>query len=51
MQNVVRAVSAHVNNGYLEVAFSTGMKSQWPLGSLQFAKRVNGELLNLSPTD
>ncbi|MEM8505481.1 MAG: hypothetical protein AAF716_20300 [Cyanobacteria bacterium P01_D01_bin.1] len=51
MQNVVRAVSAQVQNGNLEIAFSTGMQSQWPISSLQFAKRVDGELVNLRPTE
>ncbi len=51
MQNAVRAISAQVHNGYLEVLFSTGMRSQWPLSSLQFAKLIDGELLNLQPTE
>lgn len=50
MQNAVKAISAQVHNGYLEVLFSTGMRSQWPLTSLQFAKRIDGELLNIQPT-
>lgn len=51
MQNAVKAVSAQVHNGHLEVLFSTGMRSQWPLSSLQFAKRINGELRDLQPTE
>lgn len=50
MQNVVKAVSARVHNGHLEIAFSTGMQSQWPLSSLQFARRVDGTLINLYPS-
>lgn len=51
MQNVVRAMSAQVQNHQLEIVFSTGMKSPWPLSSLQFAKRVNGELVNFRPSE
>ena len=51
MQNAAKAVSVQVHNGYLEVLFSTGMRSQWPLSSLQFAKRISGELLNIQPTE
>lgn len=51
MLNTVKAISAQVHNGRLKILFSTGMRSQWPLSSLQFAKRVNGELLNLQPTE
>jgi hypothetical protein len=50
MQNAVRAVSAQVRNGQLEIAFSTGMRGQWPLSSLQFAKRVDGKLVDLCPS-
>lgn len=51
MQNAVKAISAQVCNGHLEVLFSTGMRGQWPLSSLQFAKRINSELQNLQPTE
>lgn len=51
MQNEVKAVSAQVHNGQLEVVFSTGMRSQWPLSSLQFAKRVDGALVNFFPSE
>ncbi|PZO43077.1 MAG: hypothetical protein DCF15_22675 [Phormidesmis priestleyi] len=49
MQNVVKAVSAQVHDGQLEIVFSTGMKSLWPISSLQFAKRIDGVLTNLCP--
>ena len=51
MQSAIKAVSAKVYNGQLEVAFSTGMRSQWPLNSLQFAKRVDGTLVNFLPSE
>ncbi len=51
MQNVVKAISAQVQDGQLEIVFSTGMRSQWPLRSLQFAKRTNGELTDFYPSD
>ena len=51
MQNVVRAVSAQVKDNQLEIVFSTGMRSQWPIRSLQFAKRVNGVLKNFYPDE
>ena len=51
MQNAVRAISAQVHNGQLEIAFSTGMRGQWPISSLQFARRVDGKLINLCPSD
>ena len=47
----IRAVSAEVHDGQLEVIFSTGMQSQWPLSSLQFAKRVDGMLVNFFPSE
>ncbi|MGB7248890.1 MAG: hypothetical protein WBC73_08120 [Phormidesmis sp.] len=50
MQNAVKAVSAQVHNGHLEIIFSTGMRSQWPLSSLQFARRIDGRLLNFHPS-
>ena len=49
MQSVVKAVSAQVENNQLEIVFSTGMRSQWPIRSLQFAKRVDGVLENFYP--
>jgi len=49
MRNAIKAVSAQVNDGQLEIIFSTGMRSQWPLKILQFAKRVNGVLVNFYP--
>jgi len=49
MQNVVRAVSAQVDDETLEIVFSTGMRSQWPLSSLQFSKRINGEVVSFLP--
>ncbi|MGB3788995.1 MAG: hypothetical protein WA949_13370 [Phormidesmis sp.] len=51
MQNVVKAVSARVYNGQLEIVFSTGMRSLWPVSSLQFAKRTNGTLINFYPSE
>lgn len=51
MQNVVKAVSAHVYDGQLEIVFSTGMRSLWPVSSLQFAKRIDGVLTNLRPNE
>ncbi|MEL6468299.1 MAG: hypothetical protein AAFP20_11655 [Cyanobacteria bacterium J06614_10] len=51
MRSAVKAVSAQVQGGYLKIAFSTGMKSQWPLSSLQFARRIDGELVNFRPTE
>lgn len=51
MQNVVKAVSAQVQSNQLEIVFSTGMRSQWPLKSLQFAKRVDGSLVTFYPAD
>ncbi|MGB3291533.1 MAG: hypothetical protein WBB01_00915 [Phormidesmis sp.] len=50
MRKVVEVVSAQVHDEHLEIVFSTGMRSQWPLGSLQFAKRVDGKLINLCPS-
>lgn len=50
MQSAVKAVSACIKDGQLEITFSTGMRSQWPLNSLQFAKRINGELVNFYPS-
>lgn len=49
MQNVIKAVSAQVHDGHLEIVFSTGMRSLWPVSSLQFAKRIDGVLTNLYP--
>lgn len=51
MQNAVKATSAQIRDGQLEILFSTGMRSQWPLKSLQFAKRTGGELTNFYPSD
>lgn len=51
MKNVVKAVSAQVQNRQLEIVFSTGMRSQWPISSLQFAKRVDGTLVNFYPSE
>ncbi|MBE9061938.1 hypothetical protein [cf. Phormidesmis sp. LEGE 11477] len=51
MQNAVKAVSARVKDGQLEVVFSTGMRSLWPISSLQFAKRINGVLTNFYPSE
>jgi hypothetical protein len=51
MQNVVKAVSAQVHDGQLEIVFSTGMRSLWPLRSLQFAKRIDGVLTNFYPSE
>lgn len=51
MQNAAKAVSACVENGQLEVLFSTGMRGQWPLRILQFAKRTDGVLQNIRPND
>ena len=51
MQNGVKAISAQIQNGQLEIVFSTGMRSQWPLRSLQFAKRTDGELTDFYPSD
>ena len=50
MQNVIKAVSAQVHDGQLEIVFSTGMRSLWPISSLQFAKRIDGVLTNFHPT-
>ena len=50
MQNVIKAVSAQVHDGQLEIVFSTGMRSLWPISSLQFAKRIDGVLTNFRPT-
>lgn len=51
IQSQVKAVSALIHDGRLEVIFSTGMRSQWPLSSLQFAKRINGQLKNFLPSE
>lgn len=51
MPNVAKAVSAHVKNGQLEIVFSTGMRGQWPLSTLQFSKRIDGVLQNIRPSD
>ncbi len=51
MQNAVKAISACVKDGQLEVVFSTGMRSLWPISSLQFAKRIDGVLTNFYPSE
>lgn len=51
MQNGVRAVSALVHDRQLEIVLSTGMRSLWPVSSLQFAKRIDGVLTNLYPSE
>jgi hypothetical protein len=51
MQNGVKAISAQVQDGQLEIVFSTGMRSFWPVSSLQFAKRIDGALINLRPSE
>lgn len=51
MRNVVKATFACVQDGYLEIEFSTGMRGQWPISSLQFARRIEGELINFRPAD
>ena len=51
MQNGVKAVSAQVQDGQLEIVFSTGMRSLWPISSLQFAKRIDGVLTNFYPSE
>ncbi|MGC1307267.1 MAG: hypothetical protein WA885_08565 [Phormidesmis sp.] len=51
MQSVVKAISAQVHDGQLEIVFSTGMRSLWPISSLQFAKRIDGVLTNLYPSE
>ncbi|MEL6777427.1 MAG: hypothetical protein AAFO06_09240 [Cyanobacteria bacterium J06597_16] len=51
MRSEIKAVSAQVNNRQLEVVFSTGMQSQWPLSSLQFARRIDGRLTNFFPSE
>jgi hypothetical protein len=51
MQNVVRAVSAQIHDGQLEIVFSTGMRSLWPLSSLQFSNRIDGILTDFYPSE
>ncbi len=51
MQNGIKAISAQVHDGQLEIVFSTGMRSLWPISSLQFAKRIDGKLINLCPSE
>lgn len=51
MQNGIKAISAQVQDGQLEIVFSTGMRSLRPISSLQFAKSIDGVLINLRPSE
>ncbi len=51
MQNAVKATSARVKDGQLEVVFSTGIRSLWLISGLQFAKRIDGVLTNFYPSE
>ncbi len=49
MQSKVKAVSAQIRHGYLEIVFNIGMCGRWPLRILQFAKCTDRVLTDFYP--